>query len=124
LVRGERLTLSNHCNKTSFSPVKAAIPNAGGLIEQITGGLIARNPASMKVKPKVAALVLVMITDAVSRQPNRQAHVSQSLAEELAADGEGEPRTAATKHQTQAIQLCVVVQTPDSPAKKSKRLIN
>jgi hypothetical protein len=53
-------------DKTGFSPIKVAIPNAGGVIEQITVGLIGRNPASMKVEAKVAALVLV-ITDAVSR---------------------------------------------------------
>jgi hypothetical protein len=52
-------------DKTGFSPIKAEIPNASGVIEQITVGQIARNPASMKVDPKVAALVLV-ITDAVS----------------------------------------------------------
>lgn len=53
-------------DKTGFAPIKAAIPNQGGVIEQITIAQIARNPASnIKVDPKLAALVL-MITDAVS----------------------------------------------------------
>lgn len=52
-------------DRTGYSPIKVAIPIAGGADEQTVVGLIGRNPASMKVDNKVA-LVLV-VTDSESR---------------------------------------------------------
>lgn len=71
-------------DKTGFTPIKAAIPNPGGVIEQITVGLIARNPADMKVDPKLAALILV-INDAVSSPAGPAAAPAAKPAAALAA---------------------------------------
>lgn len=74
-------------DKTGFSPIKVAIPNAGGVIEQITVGLIGRNPTSMNVEPKVAALVLV-ITDAVSRPAEPVGALAAAPGAEVAGEAD------------------------------------
>jgi hypothetical protein len=79
-------------DRTGFSPIKAAVPNAGGVIEQITVGQIARNPASVKVEAKVSALVLV-ITDAESRP----AEPAGTSAAEPTAAPVAEPDTAGAE---------------------------